>query len=69
MPLYEFDCASCGEPFEKLVRSSQTVNEVVCPTCGSPHVTRRLSTFAVRGGASGGNAAASGGASCAPGGL
>lgn len=70
MPLYEFDCAGCGEPFEKLVRSSQTVNEVVCPTCGSPHVTRRLSTFAVRGGASGGSAAAaSGGASCAPGGL
>jgi putative FmdB family regulatory protein len=69
MPLYEFDCAGCGAPFEKLVRSSQKVNEVVCPTCGSAHVTRRLSTFAVRGGASSGSAAVSTGAACAPGGL
>ncbi len=68
MPLYEFDCAGCGEPFEKLVRSSQPASEIVCPTCGSAHVTRRLSTFAVRGAARGAGAA-SAGASCAPGGL
>lgn len=68
MPLYEFDCAGCGEPFEKLVRSSQAVSTVVCPACGSPHVTRRLSTFAVRGSA-GSAASASAGAACAPGGL
>lgn len=68
MPLYEFDCANCGQPFEKLVRSSQSANEVTCPACGSPQVTRRLSTFAVCGNAAGGKAASSS-ASCAPGGL
>lgn len=48
MPLYEFACADCDNRFEKLVRSSTAVNEVVCPTCGSSHVVKQVSTFAAK---------------------
>ncbi len=66
MPIYEFDC---GEPFEELVFSFAAVTEVVCPTCGSPKVKKKLSTFAtrVKGGASA--PFSSSAASCAPGSL
>lgn len=46
MPLYEFDCLSCGQSFEKLVRSIGAIKEVVCPVCGQTHVQKKLSTFA-----------------------
>jgi putative FmdB family regulatory protein len=65
MPLYEFDCAKCGEQFEELVLSSkpEAIAEVVCPECGSHKVTKKVSTIA----SSLGRASASAGAaSCAP---
>lgn len=46
MPIYEFECTTCGTPFEKLVRSAAAVTEVTCPTCGSHHITKKLSLFA-----------------------
>jgi putative FmdB family regulatory protein len=54
MPLFEFECSECGEPFEELVRSASAVDEVVCPCCGSQHVRKQISTFAskVSGGSS-----------------
>ena len=57
MPLFEFVCATCGQPFEELVRNSSAVNEVTCPACGSSQVKKKLSTFASRisGGGSMGN--------------
>jgi putative FmdB family regulatory protein len=66
MPLYEFDCLSCGQSFEKLVRSAGAIKEVVCPVCGQPHIQKKLSTFAanIKGGSSSSAAAA-----CAPGGT
>ena len=48
MPLYEFDCQQCGEPFEELVVSAARAAEVRCPTCGSPQVKKKLSTVASR---------------------
>jgi putative FmdB family regulatory protein len=47
MPIYEYLCDDCGTQFEKLLRSSQNTADVACPSCGEPHVTQRLSTFAV----------------------
>ncbi len=64
MPIYEFACQACGEPFEELVWSASEVDEVVCPHCGSAHVRRKISAFA----ALGGGRSSSGGDSCAPGG-
>jgi putative FmdB family regulatory protein len=66
MPLYEFDCGKCGEPFEKLVRSAEAVKDVACPNCGSRKVKKKLSTFASK---TSGGAAAAASAACAPGGT
>lgn len=48
MPIYEFKCDDCKQPFEKLVRSSAAVTEVACPVCGSRHITKQMSAFAAR---------------------
>ncbi len=54
MPIFEFVCADCSQPFEELVRSSSATSEVVCPTCHSLNVKKKISTFAskVSGGSS-----------------
>lgn len=57
MPIYEYTCASCRKPFEKLVRSANEADGVPCPACGSKRTERALSVFAVssvEGGAKGG---------------
>jgi putative FmdB family regulatory protein len=41
MPVYEFECQSCGDRFEELV-SSET-RTFACPTCGSEETRRLLS--------------------------
>ena len=46
MPIYEFVCADCGRPFEKLVMISSKITEVTCPSCESQNVTKQISTFA-----------------------
>lgn len=46
MPIFEFVCADCNQPFEELVRSSSSVSEVACPTCHSQNVKKKISTFA-----------------------
>jgi len=65
MPLYEFQCTECELGFEELVRTATAIDEVECPMCGSRHVRRKVSTFASKGSASGGNAYAAASA-CAP---
>lgn len=69
MPIYEFDCPDCGKSFDKLVRSANRVPEVVCPSCASPDVKKKLSLFSSK--VSGGtrSSVASAPANCAPGGL
>jgi putative FmdB family regulatory protein len=67
MPLYEFDCLSCGQSFEKLVRSAAAINEVVCPGCGQAHVQKKLSVFAAS--VKEGRSASTGATACAPGGT
>ena len=51
MPIFEYQCGSCGKEFEILVRSSSPAPE--CPACNSTGLRKKLSTFAaLTGGAS-----------------
>jgi len=45
MPIFEFVCTDCNEPFEDLIFGS-SIDGVVCPTCGSEQVKKKMSTFA-----------------------
>ncbi len=44
MPLFEYQCGSCGHRFEHLTRSSVTPS---CPNCHSTILEKQLSVFAV----------------------
>jgi putative FmdB family regulatory protein len=44
MPIYEYQCRSCGSRFEKIVYGN---NQPACPSCSSADLERLLSTFAV----------------------
>jgi putative FmdB family regulatory protein len=67
MPLYEFDCRACERPFEKRV-SYAAIDQVICPTCGSSQVKKKLSLFSAPvKGQRGSQATAA--PDCAPGGL
>ncbi len=48
MPLFEFVCDDCGQPFEELLLSSSAINDVSCPACDSQQVKKKISTFASR---------------------
>ena len=48
MPIFEFVCTTCEEPFEELVFNTSAVNEINCPSCGSNKVDKQLSIFASR---------------------
>ena len=47
MPIYEFECTECGERFDRLQKLSDP-DPTDCPTCGKPHVKRRLTAPAFR---------------------
>ncbi len=63
MPIYEYRCQKCGHQFEKLVRSSTSLDDLKCPRCGERYLERLMSVFGIAGAAGG---TSSGGASCAP---
>jgi putative FmdB family regulatory protein len=46
VPLYEYECAECGERFERLQKFSDPPIET-CPQCGG-HVSRLLSSPAIQ---------------------
>lgn len=45
MPIYEYQCASCGKEFEILVRNSSAVPQ--CPACSGTELRKKLSAFAM----------------------
>jgi putative FmdB family regulatory protein len=67
MPIFEFECSACHAPFDELVRNAEAVKDVVCPSCGSRKVKKKLSTFSARVG--GGSSTSASVAACAPGGT
>lgn len=71
MPIFEFQCDDCGQPFEELVFSTSTIDDLVCPECGSKEIHKMISTFAskIAGGGSGPSLSASSAPSCAPSGI
>ena len=58
MPIYEYECPSCGERFELRRGMTDSDSEIKCPRCGAENPRRVLSTFST----------ASKVGSCAPGG-
>lgn len=44
MPLYDYECRTCGHEFELLVRTGDTP---ACASCGGTDLERLLSGFAV----------------------
>jgi len=45
VPLYEYQCRSCGHQFEALVRGDRAPEK--CPSCGEAGLERLISLFAV----------------------
>jgi putative FmdB family regulatory protein len=44
MPIFEFVCNECEQPFEDLIFGNDTKG-VICPACGSEQVQKKMSTF------------------------
>jgi putative FmdB family regulatory protein len=44
MPIFEYQCQSCGHRFEHLTRAEASP---ACPKCQGAHLEKLLSTFAV----------------------
>lgn len=68
MPIFEFVCSECEQPFEDLIFGNDT-NGVICPACGSEQVTKKMSTFSSKIGGDGTSLSLenSSAAACAPG--
>ena len=47
MPIYGFECASCGHQFDRLQRLSDP-DPTVCPECGAEQVHRQLTAPSFR---------------------
>jgi len=70
MPLYEYNCKSCGKNFDKITRYGTPDVEIVCPGCGKNESKRKLSCFSFGSKSSSGefkSAPSSGGCSCCSG--
>lgn len=47
MPIYEFECISCGERFDRLQKLSDPDPDT-CPNCGATGIRRRLTAPSFR---------------------
>ncbi|HEX4480833.1 MAG TPA: zinc ribbon domain-containing protein [Rudaea sp.] len=47
MPIYEFECSTCGNRFDRLQRLSDPDPDT-CPECGKPTVKRRVTAPSFR---------------------
>lgn len=47
MPIYEFECLSCGHRFDRLQKLSDP-DPSDCPSCGAPQVKRAVTAAAFR---------------------
>lgn len=43
MPIFEYQCKSCGKNFEKLIFDRAKIQE--CPSCKSKNTEKKLSVF------------------------
>lgn len=63
MPLFDFECRTCGKRFEQLLRRTDRDEDVACPDCGRTDAKRLLSAPAPLHG-DGGLRATGGGGGC-----
>ncbi len=54
MPMYQFACEACGQPFEKKLRMSESSDTQTCPYCASSDTRKRLGAVAISSTTSGG---------------
>lgn len=54
MPLFEYECLSCGHVFEVMLKRTEPTSRPACPECRKTDVERLWSPFAGRVGESGG---------------
>lgn len=47
MPIYAFECESCGHQFDRLQKLSDA-DPAECPVCGAPRVRRQLTAPSFR---------------------
>jgi putative FmdB family regulatory protein len=47
MPIYEFECSSCGHRFDRLQKLSDA-DPSICPVCQAPQLHRRVSAPSFR---------------------
>ena len=43
MPIYEYECKSCGYSFERIMKVGEEVP--ACPACGADRPQRRITPF------------------------
>lgn len=58
MPIYEFVCEDCGQPFEELLLRASAIEEVRCPGCDSTSIRKKLSLIASSSNSAGASTAA-----------
>jgi putative FmdB family regulatory protein len=46
MPIYEYVCPDCQQPFEKLVSGGSKEKPVPCPTCGQDSQRKKITLVA-----------------------
>ena len=64
MPLFDFECRTCGRRFETLLRRTDRDEDVSCPDCGRHDAKRLLSAPAAHAGSADGAFRAGGGGGC-----
>lgn len=66
MPIYEYVCPNCKQPFEKLVRGGRKAREeaVSCPICGQDSYRKEVTLVAAVGASDATSLASA--AACAP---
>ena len=46
MPIYEYQCLTCGNEFQKIILKQEEEKELLCPGCGKQKVKRLISRAA-----------------------
>ena len=45
MPIYEYNCITCGNCFEQLVLNAEDEKNITCGKCGGKKIKRNISGF------------------------
>ncbi len=55
MPIYEYCCQKCNEPFDVFQSITTNGKDIKCPQCGSGDVQKKISSFSCCSTGGGGN--------------